>query len=182
MKKLDYAVRLAVLAAGIGGAVMMVVAQDTSNTRKSFRTILSGYQEVPAVFTKGAGEFQLTVDPQESKVAWELEYDNLTSTPTAAHIHFGRPGTNGGVVVFLCGGSKPACPPNKTKATGEFVGADVLAVQGITAGALADLLQAIRAGATYVNVHTSTFPAGEIRGHIGRPAMAGSGGWEDDED
>jgi hypothetical protein len=40
------------------------------------------------------------------------------------------------------------------------------AAQGIAAGEFAELVRAIKAGATYVNVHSSLFPTGEIRGQI----------------
>ena len=46
--------------------------------------------------------------------------------------------------------------------------ADVLALddQGIEAGSFAELVRAMRAGATYANVHSEHFPSGEIRGQI----------------
>jgi hypothetical protein len=40
--------------------------------------------------------------------------------------------------------------------------------QGVAAGEFAEVLQAIRAGAAYANVHTTNFPAGEIRGQVER--------------
>ena len=40
------------------------------------------------------------------------------------------------------------------------------AAQGIAAGELGELSRAMRAGVTYANVHTATYPAGEIRGQI----------------
>jgi hypothetical protein len=53
--------------------------------------------------------------------------------------------------------------------TGTIAAADVHAIpaQGLSADDFADLLRVIRAGATYANVHTVAFPAGEIRGQIG---------------
>ncbi len=52
--------------------------------------------------------------------------------------------------------------------TGTIVASDVVGptAQGIAAGDLASVLRAIRAGMAYANVHTSTFPNGEIRGQI----------------
>jgi CHRD domain-containing protein len=72
--------------------------------------------------------------------------------------------------VFLCGGgSKPACPASGT-VTGTIVPADVIGPsgQGIAAGEFAELVRAIRNGATYANLHTEMFPGGEIRGNIRR--------------
>jgi CHRD domain len=72
-------------------------------------------------------------------------------------------------VAFLCGGGgKPACPAAGGTVSGTIVAADVLALptQGLAAGDLAAFLRAMRAGVTYVNVHSMTFAAGEIRGQL----------------
>ena len=101
-----------------------------------------------------------------------------------AHIHLAQKGVNGPVTVFLCGGPTPACPSPGGTVTGTIVAADVLAIpaQGLAAGDLAGLLRAIRAGVTYVNVHSATFPTGEIRGQIARGGNGGFGGDDDDDD
>ena len=54
--------------------------------------------------------------------------------------------------------------------TGTIAAADVIgpAAQGIAPGEFRELVRAMRAGATYANVHSTTFPAGEIRGQIVR--------------
>jgi len=141
---------------------------------QNFRATLDGYQEVPAVSTPGKGAFRATLNPDSTSLAYELEYSGLRAGATAAHVHFGRPGTNGGVLFWLCGGgSKPSCPGVGGTVSGTIVAGDILAIaaQGIAAGDLAAALAAMRAGATYVNVHTPLFPGGEIRGQI-RPGMA----------
>lgn len=96
-----------------------------------------------------------------------------------SHIHFGRPAITGGIVLFLCtnltppaGVPKPqGCPAAPATITGTLTAADVIAVpgQGIDPGAagFAEMLMAIRAGAAYVNVHTTLHPSGEIRGRLG---------------
>ncbi len=55
---------------------------------------------------------------------------------------------------------------------------DVLgpAGQGIAAGEFNELLRAIRAGSTYVNVHTTGYPGGEIRAQIDRPGNGNGNG------
>lgn len=99
----------------------------------------------------------------------------MSSPVTQAHIHFGAGKTNGGVIVFLCGGQMPACPASGT-VTGVITAGDVSVLpasngdsvipQGIPPGDFAGLLEAIRSGDAYVNVHTANFPNGEIRGQI----------------
>lgn len=143
----------------------------------SFRATLKGYQEVPAINTAGAGQFSATLNSSGTVISYTLSYSGLSSTALQAHIHFGQRGVNGGVVAFLCGGGgKPPCPASGTVA-GTIVASDIQAVpaQGIAAGAFASVLKAMRAGVTYANVHSTTFPGGEIRGQIAIQE-------EDDED
>lgn len=93
----------------------------------------------------------------------------MSSDAFAAHIHFGHPTDNGGILVFLCGGNdKPACALRGGTVRGTIRAADVLAIpeQGVAAGDGSALLRIIRAGLAYVNVHTQNFPDGEIRGQI----------------
>ncbi len=134
---------------------------------------LTGFQEPPAVFSNGTGSFKATINQGASppNITYELTYSGLSAPAAASHIHFGNRFTSGGVVVNLCGaGGKPACPAGNTTTqatvTGTIVAADVGALQGIPAGGFDQLVKAIRAGVTYANVHTSTFPGGEIRAQI----------------
>jgi CHRD domain len=160
--------RLLIVIAGAGlmlAVLAPVVAGDGGN---KFKASLNGYLETPSVSTAGSGSFRLRI--HKDWMEYTLTYKNLTGAPLFAHIHFGRPDAAGGVAVFLCGGgSKPACPaaPSGT-VTGTIVAADVVgpAGQGITANEFAEVVRAIRHGATYANVHTPTFPGGEIRGNI----------------
>ena len=135
---------------------------------------LTGYEEAtPAgVSSAATGSFSATIDDDAQTISFELTYSGLTTPATVAHVHFGNRFTSGGVSAFFCGGGgKPACPPGTTSeavVTGTIVPGDVIgpAAQGITAGEFAELVQAMRAGVTYANVHDATFPAGEIRGQI----------------
>jgi hypothetical protein len=133
---------------------------------------LTGYQEPPAVSSNAAGSFSAEIDEDAQLITFELTYTGLSSPATASHIHFGNRFTNGGVSAFLCGGGgKPGCPPGTTAeaiVTGAIGASDVggPAGQGIAAGEFDELVAAIRAGVTYVNVHNANFPGGEIRAQI----------------
>jgi hypothetical protein len=131
---------------------------------------LTGFQEPPAVYSNGRGSFKAKIDDGAQTITYELTYSGLSAPATASHIHFGNRFTSGPVVVWFCGGGgKPACPAGTTSTatvTGTITPADVLAQAGIPAGGFAQLVKAIRAGVTYVNVHTSTFPGGEIRAQV----------------
>jgi hypothetical protein len=133
-----------------------------------FRASLNGYLEVPSISTAARGSFRAEVNGESLKY-W-LTIRDFAPNPVVAHIHFARPDVIGGVSAFLCGGGgKPACPANGT-VSGTIVAADVVgpADRGIAAGEFRELIKAMRNGATYANVHSAAYPAGEIRGNIRR--------------
>ena len=133
----------------------------------SFGAKLRGLEETPAVITNATGTFRAT--PTSTGFNYTLTYSGLGSNAVAAHIHLGQRATTGGVAIPLCsGGNKPACPAGGGTVTGTIVASDVVAItaQGLAAGDLASVVRAIRAGFAYVNVHTTVFPSGEIRGQI----------------
>jgi hypothetical protein len=138
------------------------------------RALLTGLQENPDIVTAAHGAFTAIIAQNLSKIDFVLRYEGLEGgDPLFAHIHVGKPGVNGGISVFLCGGGgKPACPPApagvSVTVTGTLLPADITGPtgQGVTAGVFDDLLFAMRRRATYVNVHTPTYPSGEIRGQI----------------
>jgi hypothetical protein len=167
----------------VAAALLTVVAAPlAANEEEALRVHLTGYQETAVTInTTGSGEFKARISPDGTAIDYELTYRDLSSAITQSHIHFGRPAITGGIVLFLCTnlGNAPAtvpvpqaCPTtNPATITGTLTAANVIAVpaQGIDAGAagFAEMLQAIRAGAAYVNVHTTSHPSGEIRARLG---------------
>jgi hypothetical protein len=152
-------------------AVSVAVASDDDSKPNDVSASLDGYQETPQTLsTTGRGKFEAEIDDDAMTIEYELSYEDLEGgVVTAAHIHLGRPATSGGVSAFLCGGgTKPLCPPAGGTVTGVIVPSDVIgpAGQGIAAGEFEELVRAIRARATYANVHTMGRPGGEIRGQI----------------
>lgn len=140
---------------------------QADSERDHFKARLHGFNEVPAVSSTGSGAFSAHI--RGDIIEWELTYAGLEGTATtAAHIHFGQRDVNGGVSVFLCGGTTPPCTAGSGNLRGSFSAADVAGptAQGLNPGEIAELISAIRAGKTYVNVHTNKHPAGEIRGQI----------------
>lgn len=142
-------------------------AMGQAHGQSNFRTHLTGAEEVPAVDTRAHGQaiFRLTKDG--SAIHYKLIVANIENV-LMAHIHNAPAGVNGGIVVWLY----PAAPPPQL-IEGRFDG--VLAEGTITAsdfvGSLAgqsleDLLELMRSGETYVNVHTTQNPGGEVRGQI----------------
>lgn len=133
----------------------------------SFRAHLSGDQEVPAVETKATGQALFKLSKDGTELSYKLIVANLEDI-TMAHIHLAPAGQNGPVVVWLY----PDGPPprliegttNGILAQGVITGEDL---RGELAGAgLEDLLDIMNSGGAYVNIHTSEFGGGEIRGQI----------------
>jgi CHRD domain-containing protein len=129
---------------------------------------LNGPTEIPFNNSSGTGRFTATMT--DTKITFTLTYQNVTGNPLFAHIHVGQNFANGGVSIFLCGGGGKANCPAATSGTvtGELVAADVQGptAQNFPVGNLQAVLQAIRLGQTYVNIHTPNSPLGEIRGQI----------------
>jgi len=172
---------LVVAAATLLMMVVTAVAADDEN----IRVHLVGYQETPATINSpGSGEFTAKIHSDGSAIDYELTYKDLSSTVLQSHIHFGRPGLTGSIVLFLCTNLTPpmgvptpqSCPETSPATiTGTLTAANVIpsapppAGQGIDPGAagFAEMIKAIRAGAAYVNVHTTNHPSGEIRARLG---------------
>lgn len=135
---------------------------------------LLGLCEVPSVSTAAQGRFTGTIDDATGSIEWNLAYRNLETPVQQAHIHLGQEHTNGGVIVFLCSNLETAppgvqaCPIGSGSISGTITADQIVgpAEQGIAPGEMSELIAAMRAGATYANVHTMQFPMGEIRGQI----------------
>lgn len=137
---------------------------------------LNGYEETPsAVSTTGNGTFSARISNDQSRIDWELTYNDLEGAVQQAHIHFGQKGVTGPISVFLCTnlGNGPAgtqpCPAPPATISGTITAADVTNLaneRGISAGELDELLKAVRAGATYVDIHSTRWPEGEVRSQI----------------
>lgn len=140
------------------------------------RASLNGFAEVPTLSAAGTGTFRATVNAAADRINYTLRFNGLGSPVQQAHIHLGRTGTAGGISAWLCDSAAapgpagtPACPAPGTALTQVIRPAEVqaIAAQGLQGGQFNRLVRAVRAGATYVNVHTAAFGSGQIRGQIG---------------
>jgi len=86
------------------------------------------------------------MENDRARLTWRLTFAKLSGRAAAAHIHLGKPGKAGGVMLALCGPCK----------NGQRGAATITHAQ----------LRTIRTGGTYVNVHTAKNAAGEIRGQV----------------
>ena len=171
---------VAVVVVGLTGLSAAGAADGEGDGRSSgFAERLSGYEEDPLVLsTTGTGEFQAKVDTSAQEITYTLSYAALEGNVTQAHIHLGGRAQSGGISVFLCTnlGNGPAgtqaCPAAPATVSGTIRPGDVIgpAGQGITAGQFDELVAAMRADSTYVNVHSSLYPGGEIRAQLDDPS------------
>lgn len=160
--------RLAIVAA-------LAVAGNAFAHDSTVKTSLSGLEEVPVVATGATGRFEARIAKDGQSFDFTLTFDGLQGQVRQSHIHVAQKSVNGGIVVWLCG--TPANPgptgtqtcPQSGTVTGTIVAANVQAVatQQVAAGDLAEVIDALRAGVAYVNVHTDLSPGGEIRGQLG---------------
>ena len=152
---------LAILAA----VTAVPAAADTHFAQATFDTQLSGDNEVPAVPSNGSGYASVTLSEDESSIDYRLYVDGLDDV-VMAHIHVGASGENGPVAVFLFGPADPPVASDGLLAEGTITEADLIATPGTFDGTMAQLVELIRSGDTYVNVHTTAYGNGEIRGQL----------------
>jgi hypothetical protein len=126
-------------------AVSALAAFSGAASASEISVKLSGAQEVPAVTTVASGTGVFTVNDDLS-ISGNVKTTGVKAT--AAHIHEGAPGANGGVAVPLTmKGENEWTVPDGTKLT-------------------AAQMQALKAGNLYVNVHSDAHKGGEIRGQL----------------
>lgn len=143
---------------------------------KNFVAHLEGAQEVPPRDTAAAGQAVLHVNGDETALEFKVIVANINNV-VASHIHCcAAAGVNAGVVAFLAG-NFPAGGGRTDGILGEGTITAANLVGSLAGHPLSDLIAAMRAGNTYVNVHTNDgvaptntgpgdFPGGEIRGQI----------------
>jgi hypothetical protein len=145
------AATLAVFAAGLGSGIGSAGRANAVAGPTGFTATLGAAQEVPRPSGVGAsarGSFAagLTRRGSGGTLTWRLTFQGLTGKATAAHVHVGKAGKAGVVVVPLCGPCRSGAR-GSTQVSGRAV-------------------RALLAGTAYVNVHTDRNPAGEIRGQV----------------
>jgi hypothetical protein len=163
------------LAAGVAVLAIVSVVATTAfaGGGREVREKLTGDEEVPVVLTDAEAKFKAKLF--RDRIEYTLRYEDFEGEVTQAHIHIGQVLANGNIAAFLCSNlgngppGTPACPPDPGSVSGTITAAQVVntaAQQGIAAGELDELVDAIRDGWTYANVHSTTSPGGEARGQL----------------
>jgi hypothetical protein len=125
----------------------------------TFNANLTGSQEVPPVATPATGFGTVILDTVGSTITVNESWSNLTSPAVASHIHGpGAPGVNAAILF----------PFNLGTGAGAITGSIPQQSFAITSTEMGQL----QGGLFYMNVHSSNFPGGEIRGQLGAAAGA----------
>lgn len=140
----------------IGLTLVALVAVNVSSGLaadggRKFTTTLTGAAEVPPGDPDGSGTAFIELNHGQGQVCWTIQVADITLPATAAHIHEAPAGVAGGVVV-------PLSPPN---ATG-FASGCTSANQDL----IKDIIQ--HPDEYYVNVHTTDYLAGAVRGQLSK--------------
>ena len=140
------------LAAAAAASLLTLSAASAGTARKpvtkTFHIGLAGEAESPAGDPVATGTATIRLRAGQAKVCYQIAAKNLPRA-VAAHIHRGKAGASGNVVV-------PLKTPN---AAGKSAGC-AKAAKALVAAMLKN------PAAYYVNVHTGEFPAGAIRGQL----------------
>ena len=102
-----------------------------------------------------------------ANVTYTVTYQGVASAPTGLHIHApATSATTSGIIVDLL---TTPMPNTSGVLTGSFTATNIRSIAGAPAISMDSLFVLLQTGSAYVNVHSSTFPAGEIRGQTGQP-------------
>ena len=106
--------------------------------------------------SNGTGSAMLRLSADETYAIVSLNYSNLTSPVIAAHVHGPADANQSAGILYDIDSSTP-------QSDGTYLWTFV----PVGTNSVADIVDAIKSGRTYVNVHTSNYPNGEIRGQLG---------------
>ena len=152
---MTHALTLSLLASSLAVAAGAWAAPVVENGKR-FTIPLTGAAECNAGGTcnlgdpDGSGEANLVVNVGQNRICYELTVRNITLPASAAHIHIGAANSAGGV-------SQGLIPPNSQ-------GTSSACIDNVDRDLLNKLVS--DSGNYYVNVHTSDFPAGAVRGQL----------------
>ncbi|HET7555759.1 MAG TPA: CHRD domain-containing protein [Gaiellaceae bacterium] len=127
-------------------ALVAVLVASAATSATKFEVALKGSNESPAAAASNKGTVELTLNAKTGKVCWDFKLGHIDGKPNQAHIHKGRRGVSGNVVVPLGATYKR---------------------EGCTTASKALVRSILRSpGGFYVNVHNAKHPLGAMRGQL----------------
>jgi hypothetical protein len=155
-------------------ALLMFYAPGAQAAVITFEAVLSGPAEIPPVASPGSGSALVTLDTASLIMTVEADFQDLIGTTTASHIHCCTvtPGaTNAGVATttpsftgFPLGVNAGTYDHTFDMTLASSFNSSFITAQGGIANALTALQAGMATGNAYFNIHTTSFPGGEIRG------------------
>jgi hypothetical protein len=150
-------------------AALLISATPSSAQVVNMTATLTGAEETTAtpgvlgLLTGAVGTATVSVDATNEEVAVQLNLFNFATGTSAGHIHVGPRGVAGPVVLNfpIPSGRTGDLPLSFRLGVAAFVARPEIGIN-----TMSDLIQAIVGGGAYVNIHTSQYPAGEIRGQL----------------
>jgi hypothetical protein len=140
-------------------AALVAIAVPTALAASSkYKATLNGKQEKPKSDSKATGSATFTVASNGKSIKYTIKASKLSGAVQAAHVHFGKPGVAGPVVINVC------AKPCKLPKSGTLTSKQFAKAPGVSSFAAA--VKDLKKGQAYVNLHTKKYPAGEIRGQI----------------
>lgn len=150
-------------------ALISMMAGSAQAATVTYSSSFSGGAEAPPNGSGGAGSLSLAYDDTANTLQVVLDFSGLAGTTTAAHIHCcSGPGVNSAVAVALSGFVTGVTAGTYSSlfdlSDQNIYSSSFLTASGGTAAAAGmALVDALATGQTYVNIHSSQFPGGEIR-------------------
>jgi hypothetical protein len=139
-------------------ALVAIAVPALAATSTPHKATLNGKQEKPTTTSKATGTATFTVATNNKSIKYTLKASKLSGSAQAAHVHFGKAGVAGPVIINIC------AKPCKLPKSGTLTSKQFAKAPGVSNFAAA--VKALKNGQTYVNIHTKKYPAGEIRGQI----------------
>lgn len=151
------------LLVAVAATGLLLTGLACQNTVRSFSADLIGAEVVPAVTTDADGEAVANLDQADTEVGYKVTVTDI-SDATSCHMYLAPAGQDGEIIANLFVGPKKAGPFTGTLCEGSLRVADL---KGPLSGkTMKTMISALRAGSTYVQVCTDSFPDGEIRGQL----------------
>lgn len=173
------------LALGLSASLLLLCVGTAHATVITYSATLSGAKEDPANASPGIGQTTVSIDDATNVMTVKVSFSGLTAPTTASHIHCctalpfeGKAGVATALPTF------PAFPLGVT--SGSYTETfDLLQLSTYNAGFVTShggsvdsarqaFLAGLAAGEAYLNIHTTAFPAGEIRGFLTQVPEPGS--------
>ena len=154
--------------------IVLLFASAAQATPITYKAVLSGANENPAVITAGTGLATVIYDDITHLLSLDVAFSGLTGTTTASHIHCCQvPPTNAGIATttptfagFPLGVTAGTYVNTLNLTLASSFSSQFVGLYGGIAQAEAALAAGLANGQSYFNIHTSFAPGGEIRGTL----------------